>query len=660
MITYNARDLLAMDEEALWGLPEDHMQVVFDDTTITTHTRATILSVYLWYPLVKTTEIPTSLTSDLHVQDTRFTSKSMIAYLNKVIWAIHAASGETIDPEHLSWLAFETVNRFYNVFTVRLSPYVATLSMFDLLEVMNHPTIAKANAEVQPTEHSIEKECYPAIESVLRDPNQLVGNPIAEAVKSETLKMGQVLQGVGPRGYTTDINADLFPDPIMKGYIQGIDDLYGAMIESRSGTKSLLYNKELLRGTEYFNRKTQLVAQYVQRLHPGDCGTPHLIDFPVTESIFKSLVGKYYLTEAGHLDHIRGNEKHLIGTTVKMRSVLGCTHPDSAGVCATCYGRLSFSIPKGTNIGQVSAVSMGDKITSSVLSTKHLDSTSRVEKFILGAKEKRFIRYGKEPETLYLNKDLHVCRKYITVLRDEVKNLADILMLPNIDGYPPTNASELSKLQISVDRGKAGVESEVLTVSLYNRKSSFSRELLEHIRQVRWTHDDKGNVLIDISGFDVNQSFLTLPFRHVNMYEVMGRIQTFLHSGSEQVNKRLGGQRGGRRERKNFLKNYRDPVQALVVFFNMLNEKLSINLVHCEVLVYAMMVVSSTQQDYRLPIPGIHGVFEKHNTLMLSRSMSGAMAYQKQDTPLITPGIFNHTNPNSHPYDTLLMGGRMD
>ncbi|MFO5701915.1 hypothetical protein ACLBSN_32620, partial [Klebsiella pneumoniae] len=61
-----------------------------------------------------------------------------------------------------------------------------------------------------------------------------------------------------------------------------------------------------------------------------------------------------------------------------------------------------INIPKGTNIGQVAAVSMGDKITSAVLSTKHTDASSAVEQYKLGKIESNYLRTGEIPETLYL------------------------------------------------------------------------------------------------------------------------------------------------------------------------------------------------------------------------------------------------------------------
>lgn len=659
MKRYNATDLLALTMDELWALPEERHIIVFDDGEVETHTRATIASVYLWEPLRGLTA---PLKRSFHLGNERLTSRRMLSIINEVIWSIHDHNGDDVDVEVLAKRAFETINLFYNDMTVKLSGHVATLSLFDALEVANHPKIKEANEKLEPNEYSIEEVCYKQISGVLMDPNELRGNPIAEAVKSGTLSMDQTLQCFGPRGYITDINSDIFREPITTGYLAGIDDLYGSMIESRMGTKSLAYNKELLRDTEYFNRKSQLISQYVQNLHYGDCKSTYLINFPVMESLKKQLVGKYYLDpETQELKLFTGDEKHLVGTKIKIRSVLSCIHPDPAGVCSTCYGKLSYSIPRGTNIGHVSAVSIGDKITSSVLATKHLDSTSKVEKFIIHETEGKYLRYGKEDEALYLKRTLRGKKIKIVVFRDEARSLADVLMVDSLDGYPEANATQLTQMRITIDNGPEGTTSDVLRVSLYNRKSSFSKELLRHIRKKQWQYDTDGNVVVDLEGFNINDPLLTLPYKHVNMHEVMGRIQSFLHSGSAGTVRRLGDGTGRRntRNRNTYLKSYKDPVEGLVVFFTMLNEKLNVNLVHCEVLVYAMMARSIPERDFRLPKPGIHGMFETYNNLMQNRSLAGVMAFEGQDRALTNPRTFIYTNRNSHPYDFIVKGGRM-
>lgn len=656
MNVYKARDLLNLSYNDLWALPSEWHKIVFDDgTEIITYDRITKISVLLWYPLKAHPTTP--ILRDYHLQYERVTSKSLVSYLNKVIWGIHEYSGEKVCPESLAKLAIEGKNWLYNETTVKLSRYVATLSMFDIADVYNHPLIRQANTNVEESTYGIEQVSYKMIQQAFDDTTQFRGNSIIEGYRSGTQKLEQLLQAFGPRGYPTDINSDIFAHPVTVGYIDGIWDLYGSMVESRSGTKALLYNKELLRVTEYFNRKSQLIAQYVQRLHEGDCGTPHWIDYPVLKSTLKCMKGKYYMRSDGVMDWLRGNESHLIGTKIKMRSVLGCIHSDPSGICSICYGRLSFSIPKGTNIGQVSAVSMGDKITSSVLSTKHTDATSAVEQYKISGTELNYLRTGEVAETLYLKKALANQGYRLIVKRAEAQNLADVLMINDLSAYPATNASNLN--QIGMIRTVDGVDQgDILSVSLYNRKASLSTEMLQHIKRVGWEPDSRDNIMVDLRGFDFDLPFLTLPYKHVNMYEVMKRIQSFLHSGDNSDGTKLSSDKVGFTS-KTYLKNYKDPVDALAATVSLLNEKIKLNIVHCEVLVYAMMIRSAANKDYKLPKPGIFGTFEKYNKLMMNRSLAGAMSFEKQHEPLNNPTSFLQSMQvrNDHPYDMAVMGG---
>lgn len=656
---YKARDLLNMPYEQLWALPSEWHVIEFDDgEKLLARDRITKLSVLNWFPLKAYPDAP--ILKSYHMGSKRVTAKSLVSYLNRVIWGIHDFTSEEADPEHLAKLAIQAVNWLYNESTVNLAPYVATLSMFDIAEVYNHPAIREANENVEESTYGIEQVAYKKIGAAFDDPANFRGNSIIEGYRSGTQKLEQLLQAFGPRGYPTDINSDIFAHPVTVGYVDGIWDLYGSMIESRSGTKALLYNKELLRVTEYFNRKSQLIAQYVQRLHKGDCGGGILIDFPVFKNTLKSLRGKYYLKDAktGELDWIRGDETHLIGTKIQMRSVIGCVHPDPSGVCSRCYGRLSFSIMRGTNIGQVSAVSMGDKITSSVLSTKHTDATSAVEQFQITGSVARYLRTGSQSETLYLKQDLANQGYRLIIKSSEAMALADVLMINDLSAYPAESASELTHIGL-VRTGTDGEEhGDILPVSLYNRKSSLSTEMLGHVKRVGWVEDKRDNIVIDLQGFDFSQPFLTLPYKHVNMYEFMKRVQSFLHSGDNGDGSKLSSDKVGFTS-KTYLKNYKDPVDALAAFVSLINEKIKLNVVHCEVLVYAMMIVSAQTKDYRLPIPGITGQFEKYNKLMDNRSLSSKLAFEKQHEPLNNPGSFLYQDRNDHPYDIAVMGGQM-
>lgn len=652
---YKARDLLNMSSTELCAIPDEWHKIIFDDGELVTTDRQTKVSVLLWGPLRAFPEVP--ILKSFHLDQTRITSKSLVKLLNGIIWSIHQWGEGSVTPDTIARLAIEAKSYFYNEATTKFSAYVSTLSMFEIAEVYNHPEIRAANENFEPTTYGIEKVAYERIKAVMFNPDNFKGNSIIEGLKSGTQKTEQLLQAFGPRGFPTDINSDIFPHPVRPGYVEGVWDHYENMIESRSGTKALLYNKELLQSTEYFNRKSQLVAQYVTNLHRVDCGADY-VRFPVLKVYLKQMNGKYwYNEETGKEEILTGKEEHLIGKKILMRSVMGCIHKDSQGICAKCYGLLADNIPLGSNIGQIAAVSMGDKITSAVLSTKHTDATSAVEQYKIAGIEANYLREGKLSETLYLKKDLEGKGFRLIISHNEAANLADILMIDNLSGYPATQASELNRVGLvrDVDGETVG---DILTVSLYNRRASLSSAMLEHAKRVGWTPDNRGNIIIEMEGFDFTLPFLTLPYKHVNMYEVMKRIQSFLHSGSGNEGSRLSTDKVGFTS-KTYLKNYTDVIDATVAFASLVCEKIALPLPHCEILVYAMTVKSIANKDFNLPKPATVGQFEKYSKLMHSRSLGGAMSFEKQHEPLINPASYLYTNRNDHPYDFAMKGGKL-
>ena len=655
MKTYKARDLLNLTQDELWAMPDEYHKVLFEDgNEIITTDRLTKHSVTLWNPLKEFEG--TTIKSSYHFGSNRVTASSILEILNSITWGIHSDTNETVDMDRLAKVIMETNNIYYNETTIRLGAYVTTLSMFDMDEVYQHPRIRAANKNIEATTHGIEEVSYKEIKATMRDPNELRGNIITDGLKSGTQKDDGLLQTFGPRGFPTDSNSSIFPEACLTGYAEGIWGLTENMMESRSGTKALLYNKELLKDTEYFNRKSQLIAQYVKNLHHGDCGGL-LLDFPITSQTLKAMNGTYYLNESTNkLDWLKGDEKHLIGKKVKARLIIGCVHPDPQGVCSVCYGRLAFNVPYGTNIGHMSATTAGNKITSAVLSTKHTDASSAVEQFVIGGIEAKYLRVGKEEETLYLKKEVVSNGYRLVVNREEATNLADILMIDNLDNYPVESSSELERIGLIIGEGD-DISGDVLTVSLYNRKASFSLDLLKHIKRKRWSLDNKDNIVIDLSGFNTDKPFLTLPNKHVNMYEVMKRIQSFLHSGSDPGGRKLSSGTV-KYVSRTYLKNFKDPVEGLATTVALLNDKFKLNRTHCEILMYCMMIVSAQNKDYRLPKPGVSGQFERYNRLMSSRSLSCAMAYQEQHLPLMNPASFNYRNRNDHPYDLAVLGER--
>ncbi|MFO5836787.1 hypothetical protein ACLBSM_32345, partial [Klebsiella pneumoniae] len=71
---------------------------------------------------------------------------------------------------------------------MKLTDYLATLSMFDIAEVYNHPKVREANHNIEPTTYGIEKISYGKVKEVFNDPTQFIGNSTIEGLRSGTQK----------------------------------------------------------------------------------------------------------------------------------------------------------------------------------------------------------------------------------------------------------------------------------------------------------------------------------------------------------------------------------------------------------------------------------------------------------------------------------------
>lgn len=664
MIRYTVPELLALSVDELWALPNVRHVVEFADGELETYGRATILSVYYWRALRNFPKTP--VLKDWHVESIGFDSSKMITSIGRVIWGIHdhyESIGEPISIDELAYNTMDTVMDIYNDFTVRVSNYVTTFSLFDVMEIMDHPEIRAANESVKMTQHSIEKVTHKKVAEVLRDKTQFQGNHIALGVRLGTTSMGQMLQCVSIRGYCTDIDSSIFHTPIMSGYVEGITGLYEAMTESRSGAKAQGYSKELIRDTETFNRRLQLIAQTLTTLHyHTDCGTDITLEFLVKKDNLKQLAGKYYILPNGSLGVIKGDEKHLIDTNIRIRSVLGCKHPDPTGICSTCYGKLASSVPYGTNIGHVSATEFCDIVTSNVLATKHLDSTSQVDEFQLGRIERQYLHTKPDIDAIFLNANKHKHQIKITLASEEAASISDLLLVKDIAALIPERMTSISQLMVEVTDDKGNTKRDILHVSQYNRQSFLTTAALKYIQHHGWeyTDDQRRDIVIDITKFGDNKPLFELPFTHVNMLEYKNETEAFLSSSrtAQRARFRANGRPVRRVEKtQTVLSDFDNMSSALMAFANKASDKISVNIVHREILMYVFMARDPEARDYRLPIPATSGVFCKRSDIFAGRSLAPMMAHQDQISGVMSVEPFLVRHRNDSPFDAILTGG---
>lgn len=184
-------------------------------------------------------------------------------------------------------------------------------------------------------------------------------------------------------GLKPDIEGNTIPVPINSNFIVGgLKNITNYYIDSLGGRKSAIMNATVMGSSGHFARMMMMLGTTVMMDKDNDdCGSVHPIKFTIkTKEHLKRLKGRNYrpLTHRKY-DVIRGDEKHLIGTSVLVRSPITCASEN--GICKKCYGQLHYTNDDIYSIGGYAGAKITEPLSQSILSSKHLLTTrsQRVE-----------------------------------------------------------------------------------------------------------------------------------------------------------------------------------------------------------------------------------------------------------------------------------------
>lgn len=650
MNRYPAREIYQQSEEEVWTFPDDKFIIEFDDGELAVEREATI---YVWYcalfnrmfpaiPHLKKSHMGTDRLTKDTFNDLMATGRSLaVDYCN--------ANRINYDNEMWSRAIYDTQQTIYNNTVTMQERHVASICITDFIDVIRHPKIAAANANAKPTQQSID-ETYRAVTAVLKDPNELAYNPIAKAVKSKLVSIGQTLQVCSLRGFLTDVDSRIFHDPVMRNYTQGLISLYDALIESRSASKALEAAKDPVADSEYFNRQLQLGCATLQRVHYGDCGATGTMRWKVTAGNFQALEGKYRVTPEG-LFPILKHQRFLIGTEIEVRTVLKCKHPDRYGVCSTCMGELAFSIPPGTVLGHVSATTLCELVSQSVLSTKHLDGSSVVDDFYINDHDQAYLRLGTMGNEVKLNAEFAGQAIKMVISADYAPRLPDLNRVRTVRALPLERLSEIVDITLEIPGPEDSADQVNLSVSMGSRLSYLTEEALIYIKRHGWDLTPRGDYVIDLTHWDYNDVMFKLPMKHTNMVEYMGEIEKFIKAAPTRK-----GKPRGKRSRYQTSNAYSNTEEALFAFYGLISSKLNVNVQHLEVIILSTMVESVEKRDHRLPLDRENGEIGYYEDNMDNRSLTASMAYERQGATLQDLRTFILKGRPDHPLDPLMMG----
>lgn len=661
MIIFPAEQLLKYSKEELWDVLSGEFYLRFPDGVLKTNDRETLYTVGLW-DFIRRHPIPLKKEHHIsHALQTKMIHKnSHMDLLNKILWDIyrHYSPSRYVNHdlfETLSSELYEFGNNQYNDLVIRLSHRATTVSILDMVDLFEVPEIAGELAKIAPTEDGI-LGVTKRVTDMLKSSNvpDIKNNRLVRMARSGVIKLNQLAQGMTPTGYIEDLAGVNMPYPLLSNYTDGHRSLYDNVTESLKAGQAINATKAELEDAVYQSRRQEILNEVIGEVQAGDCGTKDGLWFTVLDkgdngcmaSDLELLAGKYYTTQddPDTLREIMPSDKHLIGKHIKMRVITHCAHPDPNGVCETCLGAISFTIPRKTNIGQLMTTNLYAFIIQRQLSKKHYLASSIVQKIVLNQSDKRFLKIGEDGISYYLADRLRGMKVKLYINPVEGENMVDLM---GIDDIRKVNAARLTEITgISIEaasmvndkHGFSISDREPFMIGSDKRRASFTYEMLDYVKRKYWDLEEKtNNFIIDMSDWDFDIPFATVPMKNDSLIDFSNSFKKHIESDVKQAEHR----------------DLRiDPDTFLIDTFRLINSELTINMPQVEVAVYGSMIRSHENYDYALPKPwSSHGIAVMGNA-MVYRDLAATMAFERHVACFGNPKNFIVKNRIDHP-----MGG---
>lgn len=628
-----------------WTMLEDYIEAAPDDILIT---KSYHVSQYM---------------SDSH----SFTSKTLLKLMSKIMHDIFDRFMEYDNTDQIHFFqdnlwehVLQINNDLFNDITIYGQQYHLTLNIEDILEIMYHPEILKIKKDYPINQETIKNPDYIHIiykkKQKVIESNALAHNNVHKMMKCGVVKTQQLMQCIGPRGSVTDMNSDIFNEPIAVGYLDGFSRVYDTLIESRTAAMSLNSQSTSIKFTEYFSRRVQFVGMELKNVHFTDCGTRHHLEFQVRTdrqgyaiNDLALLEGMYYLDEeTNQYRVIHKDSGHLIGKRIKLRTVLGCQHKDPEGVCAVCFGSNARNIPRYRNVGHFCIITFTRMMTQAVLSTKHLTTSASAEVLVLTEYAKRFLTEINDGLAVKLNADLK--NQYssikLSISEETIEGLSDIVGVVNVGVLSAKRTSKVNRISlIFTDKEGRVLPAEVLDVVPVRDEGYLSMAVLQHMKKEGWHVTDDGYIQIELIGFDDQLPIIEITPKQSNMFRYAKGLERLIKSSVKDIRMRATSI---------------TPEAFLMELSDEVNQKIGINLSILQVIAYTMLAVDVNGKDYSLPKPWTkHGVGTMDH-LLRGRSLSAALAYEKQGLTLSSPSSFRYTNRTDSPMDEFFTPQDMD
>lgn len=518
---------------------------------------------------------------------------------------------ERIMPGMYDPLESDLVKRLIYIWQTKINNTITVMSEASAIsataecvgELMEDDGIVEIKRKIVDCEITIDEGEVEFIEYMKTAPS-LNYNTFALLARTGGVAYNQAFQTAICRGSTFDVNNQIFPNPIMDSYAEGIVNLADSLTESRGASKSIISNGKALRDAEWFHRKTHLFMAVCSSInHHYDCGSTMTAPIKIgNRDIAKSLMGKYHVTEEGKLELITKKVYKQIktGDTINIRTMAFCLNHDPSQPCRVCYGQMKTAVPfnvimqKDANIGMYSGTTICNPIGQRMLSTKHFLKNTTTQSFVVNKRlgDDRVI--NSNGDDIFLNKELCVPGTQLVLDQSVVKELADIRNLDNLEDLGQDKLSYFDNVTFkfeSVDEmmNEKVTEQKPVVTSVSSRSARMSTDLLEYIRTNNFQRVDKKYISIDLSKWNHKSPLFSLPYMHEDLDVHRRKIESFLTLSSrnpvwkaEEVTPVKFG-------------------ETLTEFWNLINEKFKgNNIIHVETMLYSITAKDPDNGSYAL------------------------------------------------------------
>jgi hypothetical protein len=524
-----------------------------------------------------------------------------------------------------------------------------TISIYDYLEIQLDDRLLEAMLEVK-NKPSVEavKKTYATLNTVMYDP-KFTDNIVSRNYRTGNDKRNQTEQLLASRGYTTEVNETIFRVPIHTGFVLGIHDIYGLVIETRSGGKAEMYKKTAISGSEYFSREMQLVCSGIKMIR-CDCGNRSTLPITIrtgklgTEDLLR-LAGKHYF-EDGFEKIISGVDNSLLGKTLNVRKLSGCQLKNDKEICLSCYGDLGITYDSELDVGVQATTEITATISSRNLQTKHLMSSaagggslhipqklaSILSTHIRVAKER-----GYEGNAITFKDPLTNSKRnhrYIVLKPSECPVLRDTIVGDMAHFANPNRLSRITTFGVVIQNGTDEMIHQFDVYKQNNKRSGIlTPDFLSYVSRNGFTLDSDGDFSICMDKWDITVPFMKLEDKNTS-FSTMGR--SFQNDFKYMKNGSADGS-----------------IESPELFLHYLSDKLisnDINIPWCmlELIIYCFSIKDNENGDYRLgrgdgPNRGLLPIQQK----IVTNSLSVALIHESVmkdvlKNPVIYYGMNSH------------------